>query len=216
MKLRFLIPVTMSLTLLAACQNPNSTSSSSPSPLSSSSLSPEMNSTEAFHLKLLPVTDNEYTVMKAAGASNAMIFTIDDSSPKGKVACWIDHYVDGKLQGQTLDFASTASDSGGPNKVYFSILGLDDSKQLWTLALRQGDNLSTSKKVVPLSNQMTMITSPLQDVELSEGEAGALGSVVISDANAAVSSSSDIEATIHQNHEVYVLKYRIGEENAST
>ncbi|CAM4048277.1 hypothetical protein COLU111180_20785 [Cohnella lubricantis] len=204
-----LLLTSLIIVLLTACQR------SSPSEPAAVASAPAASSdSDVIRVEFLPTTDNEYTVMKAAGASHAMIFTINHFMRSGGIELWMEHYVDGQLHDSVNRFTSYVADNVANNKIYFSIQRISDEEQRWTFAVRQGDNLASAQANVLISNQTAMVSTPLNDVEMTGGDATALGTIVVSEEDTPLSASTDIEATIRQNKEVYVLKCKASEDNA--
>lgn len=194
MKLRWLAP--FMIIFLAGCLNHNSLNS--------------------IHIQLQD-DDNDFYTMQAVGTDQAMVFTLDLPKNAGRADCWLDHYVDGRLQGSTLNTFTFLSDDDANPKIYFSNQRLtEDHKQHWTLSIRQGRDLTTIQHSFELTNPL-IIVAPLRSVDMQVGETAALGSIVVSEKEMyqTIESYADIQENIRRIKEVYVLKCKISEQNRS-
>ncbi|CAM2904082.1 hypothetical protein PASE110613_06950 [Paenibacillus sediminis] len=159
---------------------------------------------KGIHIEPLDLKGEEYAIVKATGVLNSMIFTIDhDDAAKQSVKLWIDHYKDGEFKGTMTELESMVSPEAQTSKIYLSIMDIDSKQEIWTLALREGGNVTSSKMLQNRGDMMITVTRTLQSITIQNGEAASIG-VFVRGKNSTI-SSDDFEGMIKQNDEVFVL-----------
>ena len=122
----------------------------------------------SIHIKLQE-NENEHYTMQAAGTEQAMVFVVDLPNNAERVDCWLDHYVDGRLQGSTMNTFEFLSDDDTKLRIYFSNMRvLNDHRQQWTLSIRHDRSLTTIQHSFELTNPLA-IMAPLRSVDMQIG-----------------------------------------------
>lgn len=152
----------------------------------------------------------EYATMQAAGASNIMIFSINyDNVNAQNIKYWIEHYENGQLTGKILDMSSQLQDHA-ESKLYFSTVYVDTNNEVWTMAFRQNGTIGSGKYVNKnMDFDSTLVQQVSQIPAFDLNQTNLLGVLVRNKDRNSVGSSDDIEKTIEENKEVYILKCKI-------
>lgn len=152
----------------------------------------------------------EYSVMKAAGADNVMIFSLDYGDVKAEnISYWVDHYQDGKFFEKMLGMGSQIT-TGKKSKLYYSTINMDAKQELWTMSLRQNGNVSSGKNLnTNMDFDNTLIQPINQNSTADLNQIIDLGMIIRNKDKTSVSSDQDIEKTIEQNKDVYILRCKI-------
>ncbi|MCU6713194.1 hypothetical protein M6D81_31300 [Paenibacillus sp. J5C_2022] len=156
--------------------------------------------------------DEEYSILKAAGSNNQMIFSINYGNEKvNNITYWIDHYINGELIESLMNMETRISNVSESKdiKIYFTTSEFVSKQEIWTLALRQGGNVSSGKYEIKSIDFDSTITYPLDEISTGLNEIVDLGMLIRNKGKNAISSSDDVERTIKENNEVYVLRCRI-------
>jgi hypothetical protein len=169
--------------------------------------------TKAVNMKFIDISDSEYATMKAAGTVDAFIFEMENLQEHTQVAFWIEHYIDGKLQEKLMDFQSEVGDPSARHMLYFSSNGETTGEQLWTLAFREGNRVSSGKKKVQYDTTQSRVIQPLNEIKLLN-DPRTIAYVMFGDGNynqvVPEQEQQDEDNTIIFAHkEVYILKCKI-------
>ncbi|WP_308636401.1 hypothetical protein [Paenibacillus silvisoli] len=163
--------------------------------------------------KALAISDPEYSIMRAAGADRILIFDLRGIAKYEKLSFWTDHYVDGLFKERMLAIQvgqQLAAPADEVTRVYLTTVTLEDSKELWTLGVRQGTRGVSSAKFT--ASNMTFDSSmnfPLVNEWTETGnDSQALGIIVLDNGKNGMSTSSNVEETIKNYKDVYVLRFQ--------
>lgn len=167
--------------------------------------------TGAITIQALPMENEEYAVLKAAGTGNAMIFDVILGGTRAdRVHLWIDQYVNGVSKGSVLGTETSLDQSSDPSfRLYYTTLGLSDGVEAWTLAFRQKGNVVSSKAEIPEGEFDSVMTHSMQQATVNPNETAVLGVIVRNKGKDHVESSDDVDAMIRENQEVHVLRCTI-------
>lgn len=165
---------------------------------------------EQIVIEYINYDSEEYSVMKAAGADNVMIFSLDYGDVKAEnINYWVDHYQDGKFSEKMLDMGSQIT-AGMKSKLYYSTINMDAKQELWTMSLRQNGNVSSGKNLnTNIDFDNTLIQPINQNSTADLNQIIDLGMIIRNKDKNSVSSDQDIEKTIEQNKDVYILRCKI-------
>lgn len=153
--------------------------------------------------------NEEYSIMRATGSNNSMIFLINFGTVNVEnIEYWIDHYIDGELTEKVLDMESSLT-SSSTSRLYFSISGVDSSQELWTMAIRQDGNVSSGKYQNMNMDFDSTIAQPLGDITSNLDQIIDLGMLVRNKERNNFGSSLDVNKTIDENKEVYVIRCKL-------
>ncbi|WP_454190931.1 hypothetical protein [Paenibacillus sp. Marseille-Q7038] len=154
--------------------------------------------------------NEEYSIMKAAGTDHVMIFSIEYRNVDVEnINYWIDHYKDGEFSGTMLDMGSQIS-TDTKSKLYFSTINMDTKQELWTMALRQNGNISSGKQMNTNMDFDSTITEPTtQNTSADLNQVIDLGMMIRNKDRDSFGSYDDMEKTIEQNKDVYILRCKI-------
>jgi hypothetical protein len=160
-------------------------------------------------LKSIPFENEEYSILRAAGANHSMIFSINLGRVNAnKIKYWIDHYENGKLTGTIFNLESQISNESEhmDYKLYFSISDSASNQERWTLALRQHGNVSSgSYDMKDIDFDSTGI-QPIADNSINLNKNADLGMIIRNKGKNQFTSSDDVKATINENKDVYVIR----------
>lgn len=166
---------------------------------------------DGISIQTLPMEDEEYAVLKAAGAGNSMVFEVNlGETDADQVHYWIDQYIDGERVGSLLGL-ETSLDQVKDNsfRLYLTTLGLRDGDEVWTLAFRQKGNVVSTKTEIPKGEFDSTMIHSMPSTTVNPNETAVLGVIVRNKGKDHVESSVDVEAMIRDNQEVYVLRCTI-------
>ncbi|MNN15221.1 hypothetical protein D3C81_1283210 [compost metagenome] len=169
---------------------------------------------DGISIQTLPMEDEEYAVLKAAGAGNSMVFEVSlGETDADQVHYWIDQYIDGERVGSLLGL-ETSLDQVKDNsfRLYLTTLGLRDGDEVWTLAFRQKGNVVSTKTEIPKGDFDSMMIHTMQPTTVNPNETTVLGVIVRNKGKDHVESSDDVDAMIRENQEVHVLRCTIVKE----
>ncbi|MNO16601.1 hypothetical protein D3C76_62850 [compost metagenome] len=169
---------------------------------------------DGISIQTLPMEDEEYAVLKAAGAGNSMVFEVNPGETDAdQVHYWIDQYIDGERVGSLLGL-ETSLDQVKDNsfRLYLTTLGLRDGDEVWTLAFRQKGNVVSTKTEIPKGDFDSMMIHTMQPTTVNPNETTVLGVIVRNKGKDHVESSDDVDAMIRENQEVHVLRCTIVKE----
>ncbi|MGG3452426.1 hypothetical protein [Paenibacillus rhizolycopersici] len=169
---------------------------------------------DGISIQTLPMEDEEYAVLKAAGAGNSMVFEVSlGETDADQVHYWIDQYIDGERVGSLLGL-ETSLDQVKDNsfRLYLTTLGLKDGDEVWTLAFRQKGNVVSTKTEIPKGEFDSTMIHSMPPTTVNPNETAVLGVIVRNKGKDHVESSVDVEAMIRDNQEVYVLRCTIVKE----
>lgn len=169
---------------------------------------------DGISIQTLPMEDEEYAVLKAAGAGNSMVFEVNlGETDADQVHYWIDQYIDGERVGSLLGL-ETSLDQVKDNsfRLYLTTLGLKDGDEVWTLAFRQKGNVVSTKTEIPKGEFDSTMIHSMPSTTVNPNETAVLGVIVRNKGKDHVESSVDVEAMIRDNQEVYVLRCTIVKE----
>lgn len=153
--------------------------------------------------------DEEYTVISAVGVRNSMIFLIDMGDVKvNNISFWIDQYIDGEHENTFLNIRSQVfhTSSSSNYKIYFSNNGIDFGKEIWTMALRENKSISSGKYELESSEYDSTIIHPINKITTVLHKSTDLGMVVRNQGADLFGASDDVNRTIQENKEVYVIR----------
>lgn len=210
MKKIVLLTSILCIVFLSGCKQDNSSEGTShesnPSKVSSNS---------EISLKYLSEPEEEYYTLRAGGAENSMVFTLnsDDFSGVKHVDFWIDHYTKGQLKkGKSAWLSTDLNDSKATEQVtlYWSQINLNDAKT-WKLSAlikdKNGYLMASSDNPVSLVDDLGQTFTPLNPESIQINEATDLGIITL-DTEGMV-YQDDAQETIKQNDEVYVLRMKL-------
>jgi uncharacterized protein YcfL len=156
-------------------------------------------------IKSLETSSNEYAIMRAAGAEISQIYVIDKIKDKLEIEYWIDHYKDGVYKGKLM-LLKTQLDNNNDIKLYISARKNQSIDQLWTMAIRQDNNVSSGNAVVPQFNAKSSLSHAYDRVSTQKGNEQSLGVVVFNDDIVGIFPPDSEEETIKGNKEVLIIK----------
>lgn len=199
----------LALCILAGCK---STPTSAPSELTPNQVEEY---SETITIKAVPINDEEYAILKAAGASNAMIFSVDNGHMKvQQLNCWVDRYENGRFVGQLMGLGSKLGPDDATSKIYVSITDINTEQELWTLAERHKGNISSGKIINTNMDFDSTAILPLNEItSLELDKSTDLGVLVRNKGKNGFTATPDVEQTIKENKEVYVLRCQFKAEN---
>lgn len=153
---------------------------------------------------------DEYFAMEAAGAGNTMIFVLNTGKQETKeITFWIDHYVEGKFKETITEFGTSTQPDEKQHKIYFSTRsGKDKDHEIWNMAIRSKGGASATYTELKKSSLVELVSS--SDKTTSHlGQVVDLGVVVRNKGNSASATDGDVEDTVNNNTEVYVLRCKV-------
>ncbi|GIP44619.1 hypothetical protein J45TS6_30780 [Paenibacillus sp. J45TS6] len=165
---------------------------------------------EQISIEYINFDSEEYSIMKAAGTDHVMIFSIDYGNVNVEnISYWIDHYRDGEFSGTMLDMGSQIT-TDTKSKLYFSTINMDTKQELWNMALRQNGNISSGKQLNTNMDFDSTITEPIiQNTSADLNQVIDLGMMIRNKDKNSFGSHEDMEKTIEQNKDVYILRCKI-------
>lgn len=162
-------------------------------------------------IQTLPMEDEEYAVLKAAGVGNSMVFDVNPGEIQAdQVHVWIDQYVNGESKGSVLGLETLLDQAqDNPFRLYLTTPGMNEGDEGWTLAYRQRGNVTSSKFEIPKGDFDSMMIHTMQPTTVNPNETTVLGVIVRNKGKDHVESSDDVDAMIRENQEVHVLRCTI-------
>ncbi|MBM6995212.1 hypothetical protein IM700_005995 [Paenibacillus sp. DXFW5] len=166
---------------------------------------------DGISIQTLPMEDEEYAVLKAAGAGNSMVFEVNLGEIQAdRVHVWIDQYVNGESKGSILGLETLLDQAqDNPFRLYLTTPGMNEEDKVWTLAYRQRGNVTSSKFEIPKGDFDSMMIHTMQPTTVNPNETTVLGVIVRNKGKDHVESSDDVDALIRENQEVHVLRCTI-------
>ncbi|MDU4695317.1 MAG: hypothetical protein E6Y08_05850 [Paenibacillus sp.] len=162
-------------------------------------------------IQTLPMEDEEYAVLKAAGVGNSMVFEVNPGEIQAdRVHVWIDHYVNGESKGSVLGLETLLDQvQDNPFRLYLTTPVMSEGDEGWTLAYRQKGNVVSSKFEIPKGDFDSTMIHSMPPTTVNPNETIALGVIVRNKGKDHVESSDNIEAIIRDNQDVHVLRCTI-------
>lgn len=160
-------------------------------------------------IQSVSIDDEEYTVLKAGGVQTPMIFSVDlGGTPIKEIMYWIDYYRDGEQVNSFLNVSSfiQTESTSSTYKFYFSTSQMYLNNEIWTLSLRENNNLDTGRYELESSEYDSTIIHPIGVISTSLNEAADLGMIVRNLGMEQFGASDDVNRTIKENKEVYVIR----------
>ncbi|WP_018750778.1 hypothetical protein [Paenibacillus sanguinis] len=164
-------------------------------------------------IKLLDSSDEEYSIVRAAGADAQMIFTLDPGEENmSHIKLWVDRYVNGEKQesvmgiSTSLTFDLEDSDELLPKIYWTTYPSWEGNPENWTLAVRQQGGVSTGKSVIQGLDYDSTLTQPVAQLSLNPDDTGTLGVLARNKDRSSVESNVDVEKMIQDHQEAYVLR----------
>ncbi|WP_178024111.1 hypothetical protein [uncultured Paenibacillus sp.] len=162
-------------------------------------------------IQALPMEDEEFAILKAAGSGNTMIFDVNlGGTEADRVHIWIDQYVKGESKGSVLGLETSLDRANdNPFRLYLTTLGMRNGDEVWTLAFRHKGNVVSSKTEISKGDFDSAMTHSMQPTAVNPNETAVLGVIVRNKGKDHVESSDDVDAMIRDNQEVHVLRCTI-------
>lgn len=160
-------------------------------------------------IKALSLEDEEYAIAKSFGAQNPMIFSVSLTDHKvNKIDIWVDQYINGELVNSFMQIGENILSelTSGGYKIYFSTRTTAFNKENWILSVRDGGNMSSSAYDKDNIEFDTTLTLPIDQTSIALNNVADLGLLVRSKVTSGDAISTDIEKTIKENSEVYVIR----------
>jgi hypothetical protein len=155
----------------------------------------------------VPLTDNEYALLKSTGNSQSFIFSINHKGKAiNKVNYWIDHYSKGVM----TKVLSTSSPIQSTNeiRIYLNNMDVDTTHEFWILSEKYGGNSATCKTLSPKEAfSVSMAQSILEgDQPMEIGKEYDLASIVRNKNQNTMSVNNNLAETIKNNDDVYIFR----------
>ncbi|MCK8487718.1 hypothetical protein M0651_11080 [Paenibacillus sp. MBLB2552] len=162
-------------------------------------------------IQTLPMEDEEYAVLKAAGVGNSMVFDVNPGEIQvDRVHVWIDQYVNGESKGSVLGLETLLDQAqDNPFRLYLTTPGMNEGDEGWTLAYRKRGNVTSSRFEIPKGDFDSMMIHTMQPTTVNPNETTVLGVIVRNKGKDHVESSDDVDAMIRENQDVHVLRCTI-------
>lgn len=157
----------------------------------------------------ISLLDEEYSILKAAGTNNSMVFQISLGNVNvQKINYWIDYYRDGELFETILNMGSQVPELSESReyRLYLTTTGIHSSQEIWTLALRENGNVSSGQYENKINEFDSTMTHPLHEISTGINEITDLGMIIRNNGKDHIALSNDIKSVIKENQEVYVLR----------
>lgn len=166
---------------------------------------------DGISIQTLPMENEEYAILKAAGSGNTMIFDVNlGETGADRVHFWIDQYVNGESKGSVLGLETSIEEiSDHPFRLYLTTLGMRNGDEVWTLAFRHKGNVVSSKTEIPKGDLDSAMTHSMQPTTVNPNETVVLGVIARNKGKDHMESSDDVDAMIRDNQEVHVLRCTI-------
>lgn len=167
--------------------------------------------TGAIAIQPLPMENEEFAILKAAGSGNTMIFEVNlGETGADRIHFWVDPYVNGESKGSVLGLETSLEQvSDNPFRLYLTTLDTRNGDEVRTLAFRHKGNVVSSKAESPKGDFDSTMVHSMQPTTVNPNETAVLGVIVRNKGKDHVASSDDVDAMIRGNQEVHVLRCTI-------
>jgi len=160
-------------------------------------------------IQAVSLDDEEYTVLKAGGVQHSMIFLIELGNTQiQEVKYWIDHYRNGEQVNSFLNISSLIlpESTSSTYKLYFSTSQMNSKDEIWTMSLRDNKSISSARYDLESIEYDSTIIHPINTIKTDLNEAADLGMIVRNLGMDQFGASDDVNQTIKENKEVYVIR----------
>jgi hypothetical protein len=155
----------------------------------------------------VPLTDNEYALLKSTGYTQSFIFSINHKGKSiNKVNYWIDHYSKGVKT--KVSSASSSVQNTNEIRIYLNNMDVDTTHEFWILSEKHEGNSATYKSLFPKEVFTVSMAQSIIDGKqpLEIGKEYDLASIVRNKNQNLMSVNNNLEETIKNNDDVYIFR----------